>query len=133
MKTILVLVSVFCSFGCKAQQSDLQKEKDWAWSFKSIAIYSCLCELTKDGIDKELIKNNDISFMAEAEILDSYFSKKADSLGRDYAKKVKPIFSDDSEFAGRKAIFTSCLSLYDNDNFNKVIKEEYSKYKKPKT
>jgi hypothetical protein len=41
------------------------------------------------------MKNNDFSFLAEAEILDSYFSKKADSIGRDYAKKVKPIFSDE--------------------------------------
>lgn len=130
MKNILVLASVCFVLTCKAQQSDLEKEKDWIWSFKSIAIYSCLCELTKDGIAKELMKNNDISFMAEAEILDSYFSKKADSIGRDYAKKVKPIFSDESEFAGRKAIFTSCLSLYDNDNLNTIIKKKYRRYKK---
>jgi hypothetical protein len=131
MKKILVLISVFYSFGCKAQQLDLQKEKEWVWSFKSVAIYSCLCELTKEGIDQELIKNNDISFMAETEILDLNYSKKADSIGRDYAKKVTPVFSDDSEFAGRKAIFTSCLSLYDNDDFKKIIEAEYTKYQNP--
>lgn len=132
MKNVFVLISVLFAYGCKAQQSELQEEKDWIWSFRSFAIYSCLCELTKDGIAKELMKNNDISFMAEADILDPYYSKKADSLGRDYAKKVKPVFSDDSEFAGRKAIFTSCLSLYDNNDFNAIIIEHYNGYKDPK-
>lgn len=121
-------MSVLFTYGCKAQQSSLQEKKDWIWSFKSIAIYSCLCELTEDGINKELMKHNDISFMAEADILDSYYSKKADSIGRNHAKKVKPVFPDDSEFAGRKAIFTSCLSLYDNKDFNAVILKQYSEY-----
>jgi hypothetical protein len=132
MNKILILLSIFFAFSCKAQQPDLQEERDWVWSFKSIAIYSCLCELTQGGIEKVLIKNNDISFMAETEILESYFSKKADSIGRNYGKNVKPIFSDDSEFAGRKAIFTSCLSFYDNNNFNTFIREEFRKYKNKK-
>lgn len=130
MDKILVLLSILFAFSCKAQQSKLQEKKNWMWSFKSIAIYSCICELTNDGIVKELSKHNDISFMAETEILESYFSKNADSLGRDYGTKIKPIFSNDSEFAGRKAIFTSCLSLYDNADFNTVVRTKYRKYKK---
>lgn len=123
----LLIIGILSVVSCKTKQ--FESEKEWIRSYKSIVVYSCLCELTKDGIDKELVKHNDISFMVETEILDSYYSREADSTGRDYAKKVEPVFSDDSEFSGRKAIFTSCLSLYENKKINKIVSDRHRKHK----
>ena len=131
LKYIKLIVSIFILSGCKAQQSLLQEKKEWIWSYKSMAIYSCMCELTDNGIDVELTRHNDISFMAEPEILSPFYAKEASTYGKEYARKITPVFSDDSEFAGRKAIFTSCLSLYDNKSFNMLILKKYKEYKNP--
>jgi len=123
---LAAFITLLC-LGCKPQEVESQHYKEWTWAFKSRVTYSCICELTDNDLQSVLKKHNDISFIGEADVLGVYYTRFADSLGRKYAKSITPVFPDDSEFAGRKSIFISCLSLYESKDVNEVINTEFSK------
>lgn len=126
----IVILAIFFITGCKPTEQTSYDEAEWVWAYKSQVVYSCMCELTNEELKEVLKHNNDISFIGEADVLGVYYTAESDSVGRSFAKRITPVFSDDSEFAGRKSIFTSCLALYNNKEVNDLILERYKTYKK---
>lgn len=126
MKNKYLLVLLILLTSCSVKKKRVKN--DWINLFKDYAMYKCACEVTGDKLEPLLWTTKDISFTVNKEVLGNY-GDKADSIGRFYAKGIKPIAVDpESDLYGMKAMFVGCLDFYKSDSLDKIAKAAYRQY-----
>lgn len=86
-----------------------------------------MCELTENQTRTAFKSHGDFSFTDSPLFLTGYDSI-ADVVGRNEARKIKPLYPD-TEIGNGKAIFSSCISLYNNKQMHKIALKNYKAYK----
>jgi hypothetical protein len=125
------LISILFIVSCKPAKTVLQvkvSKKDWTTNFRTMVVYSCLCELTENETRATLKKHGDISLMTRDAFLLTEYAVIADTLGRQQARKIKTPYPD-TEISQSKTIFSSCLSLYNDKYIKKAALKNYRSYR----
>ncbi|TCC89475.1 hypothetical protein EZ428_17440 [Pedobacter frigiditerrae] len=120
---ILFLLANF-SFGQKLDK------KQWINFYKEYATYRCLCEVTDNKVEQYLSTKKDVSFSVHSEFLGTYI-EKADSIGRDFAKNMRPIQVDkENDLFGMNTNFKNCLLFYKSKSLDSIAKKSYQGFSK---
>jgi hypothetical protein len=104
----------FLLFTC-APAKKLQKsgngvsKEDYIKSYKIAFIYGCINSGTSGNLNKFFKDNNDLGLFTEAEVLAHQTFNEADSLGKLFSKRIKPI--NYIEAGDRKPYFAGCIYL----------------------
>jgi len=120
---VLLLVVVYDS---NAQEIEkINPKTRWTDMFKEFVTFKCICEITKDGIDSLMYRNKDYSFVVHAELL-SGRGAVADSIGRDFARKIPYITTEkESDLYGWKGSLYDCLKFLTSPQLDSIANKQY--------
>ncbi|MFP9115387.1 hypothetical protein ACLI1A_15730 [Flavobacterium sp. RHBU_3] len=128
--TVLLALLSIVTFSCKSEKATVKtymSKNKWTTDFKQIVVYSCMCELTENQTRTVLKSHGDFSF-ADSPLFLTGYDSIANVVGRTEARKIKPLYAN-TEIGNGKAIFSSCLSLYNNKQIHKIALKNYKAHK----
>lgn len=103
-------------------------KKDQLHMYKEYATYRCMCEITDDVIEKVLWKKKEISFSVHSELLGVSYDD-ADSVGRAFARKIKPIQVDKGhDLYGFRMLYIECLNFFNSKILADKAKKSYRQF-----
>jgi hypothetical protein len=127
--TALIFTSCSTSKDFKGLYPNM-KQEDFIKSYQVAFVCGCINAGSNNNFNKFLKENNDLGLFSEVEFLSHGVVKEADSLGRVYANKVRPINYGDA--GDRKPYFSRCIYLSQSREVYTLIKSQYKKLKKAK-
>jgi hypothetical protein len=126
MHTAVLLIIVFgsCAPNRKYKKSDFYvRPEDYINAYKVSFICGCINEGTYNSLNKLLVENKDPGLFSEIETISYFKVKEADSLGRVFSNRIKPINYEDAGY--KKPIISGCIHLGLSKEVDSHAKKSY--------
>jgi hypothetical protein len=129
---IIFFVIVVSCAPTKRQASDdfPVKEEDYIKAYKTVVLFGCLNEGTKGSFSSFLKENNDLGLFSEVDMIFHSTANTADSIGREYSKKIEPFTYGDGK--GKNPTFSRCVLYALSREVDSLAKESYKQSLKEK-
>ncbi|MDE3126265.1 MAG: hypothetical protein KGK14_12170 [Bacteroidota bacterium] len=119
---LLILVLGGCAPTRHSKSNDFfVKEEDYVKSYKVAFICGCINEGTKENLTKFITDNNDLGLFSEAEFISHQRVNEADSVGRIYSKRLKPL--DYADAGNRTPYISGCIYFALGNEVDKIAKK----------
>jgi hypothetical protein len=113
-----------CSMNRKTVSNvNLVSEEDYVKAYKTVVLYGCINEGTKGKFSTFLIENNDLGLFSEVDMIYHSGANIADSLGRVFAKTIRPFDYGDGK--GKVPNYSRCVLYALSREIDSVAKESY--------
>ncbi len=118
----LFLLACNASKRNKASDFSVNKE-DYIKSYKVAFICGCINEGTKEKLANIIKENNDLGLFTEVEVMSHQKVKEADSIGRTFSYKIKPLNYGDAN--NKKPIISRCIYYSLSNEVDSLAKASY--------
>ena len=106
------------------------KEKNFVKSYKVAMVYGCINEGTNGNLNRFIKENNDLGLFSEVEFLSHGIVKQADSIGRVFSKRLRPINYADA--GDGVPYFSGCIYLAFSNEGESIADKKLNELRKAK-
>lgn len=134
-RLFILLVFFLCFAACQKKiaswstnrktvsNENVLSEEDYVKAYKTVVLFGCINGGTNGKFSTFLVENNDLGLFTEVDMIYHAVVNIADSLGRDFAKTIKPFEYGDGK--GLVPIYSRCFLYALSKEIDSVAKVSY--------